>query len=155
MVGSAVAVSGAQVTEGFTAKDTHDFRSQRYFTSPSDAMTGKTCLSSGLVYQISSDHHTGALVMPDSRVADMSNYNSAGWIVSPNNEWVSIDERGRKRVRPEVTVYPETASYQGIISCTTRFGSSHCQTDQKTVSQKSNQNNGNISSFSQVAQAFR
>ncbi|GAV03314.1 hypothetical protein RvY_13756 [Ramazzottius varieornatus] len=114
MVGSAVAVSGAQVTEGYTAKDTHDFRSQRYFTSPSDAMTGKTCLSSGIVYQISSDHHTGALVMPDSRVADMNNYNSAGWIVSPNNEWVSIDERGRKRVRPEVTVYPETASYQGI-----------------------------------------
>ncbi|OQV12751.1 hypothetical protein BV898_12982 [Hypsibius exemplaris] len=101
---------------------------QRQFKTPSATTlsrtgcpTNNTTGSGGIVYGVSSDQRSGALVVPDMRHGDgggaaaLNSSNNAlvasGWIVSPGNEWVSVDDRGRRRVRPEVTVCPESTTY--------------------------------------------
>ncbi|XP_055345729.1 uncharacterized protein LOC129593440 [Paramacrobiotus metropolitanus] len=57
----------------------------------------------GFLYQVASDPRSGTLVVAGSA--------EGSWAVLQGNEWVFVDERGRKRVRPEVTLVPETVAH--------------------------------------------
>lgn len=91
-------------------------RFTREFKSPGN-VNGYPRMPPGCVFRISSDTKSGALVVPDCRSNGGSAENSiqpTGWTILSGNEWVFFDERGRRRVRPEKTIVPETAAYQAV-----------------------------------------
>lgn len=107
---SGSALSGGQTSLSTTTpepvQDSPDYtasqqrQQQQQFKTPSATPPVRTGLPlvGSIVYRVSSDQRSGALVVPDLRDSGAA----AGWTVSPGHEWVFIDERGRRRVRPEV-----------------------------------------------------
>ena len=100
-----------------SARDSSDSTSQRQFKAPAGTTsivatppvpqqqrTGPLATAAhyqhanGIHYSISSDQRSGSLVVPDLRDANNGHgsgngsTNAAGWIVSPGQEWVSVDE---------------------------------------------------------------